>query len=164
MRIRTQQQSGATLVEVLVGAILMVAFFAGVFEINAVCLRYIAAAKETAAAIAVVNDRVETLRNLSFSDLVTTGSVTALLTEPANSSTFATERAQEVITLSAFPAPNGVTRFTRGANGQLVLSSTASNLGSSLVKVEVACTWTAVFGGRERTERATTIVSNGTKK
>jgi hypothetical protein len=164
MRIGRHHESGATLVELLVAAFLTVAFFVSIFEVNAICLRYVAAGKETAAAIAVVNDRAERLRNLAFFDLTSSQTVSTLLGDPANTSPFAAERATEVITISGFPTPNGTTRFRRGPNGAVVTESSAVSLGSSLVQVEVACTWNAVFGGRERTERVTTVISNGTKK
>ena len=163
MRIRANSESGATLVELMVAAFLIVAFFAAIFEVNAVCLRYVSAGKESLAAIADVNDRAETLRNLSFEDLTTPSVVSALLASPANSSAFS-GRVAEVVKISAYPTPNGTSQFTRNTNGQVTVNSTATSLGDSLVRIDVSCSWAAVFGGRQRTEQVTTIVSNGTKK
>src|ERR1700720_4570235 len=66
----THLQAGTTLVETLVAATLVGAFFVTIFEVNAVCLRYIEASKECVAAVQGVQDRVEGLRNLAFTDLV----------------------------------------------------------------------------------------------
>ena len=44
-------------------------FFAAIFEVNAICLRYIDASKEAVAAVHGVQDRMEGLRNLAFTDL-----------------------------------------------------------------------------------------------
>ena len=163
MRIRSNRETGATLTEMVVSAFLIVVFFTAIFEVNAVCLRYVSAGKESLAAIAHVNDRAERLRNLSFIDLTTPSDVSELLSTPANSSTFSS-RVAEVVKISAYPTPNGISQFTRSANGVVTVDSTAASLGNSLVRIDVTCSWPAVFGGRQRTEQVTTIVSNGTKK
>ena len=163
MRIGSPHRSGATLVEILVAGFLIVAFFAAIFEVNAVCLRYVAAGKEAAAAISAVNDRAEALRNLSFNDLASSDTVKTLLAAPANASDYCA-RASEVVKISAYPTANGTTAFSRTPDGAVNLISTATSLGESLVRVEVTSTWAAVFGGRTRTERVAMIISNGTKK
>lgn len=152
-----------TLVEVMVTAILVAVFFASIFEINAMCLRIIDVSKESLAAVQNVQDRSETLRNLAFSDLTTTSVVQALMAAPANAAPFA-QKATEVVKLSQYPTPNGVTQFTRSPNGSVSNDSVATSLGTSLVKVDVAVTWTTTLGGRARTEQTSSIVSNGTKK
>ena len=48
-----------TLSEVMVGLVLLAVFFASIFELNAVCLRYIDATKESVAALQSVQDRAE---------------------------------------------------------------------------------------------------------
>src|SRR5436853_1568715 len=99
-------QSGTTLVETAVAATLIAVFFASIFELNAVCLRYIDASKESVAALQVVQDRSEILRNLAFSDLTNTSYVQNLLSASANPSDF-TKKANEVIKISAYPTSNG---------------------------------------------------------
>jgi Tfp pilus assembly protein PilV len=66
----TRHQAGVTLVETVVAAALVGVFFAAIFEVNAICLRYIDASKEAVAAVHGVQDRIEGLRNLAFSDLI----------------------------------------------------------------------------------------------
>src|SRR4029078_8980531 len=66
----TQFQAGSTLAETLVAATLVGAFFVTIFEVNAIWLRYLDASKECVAAVQGVQDRIEGLRNLAFSDLV----------------------------------------------------------------------------------------------
>lgn len=157
-------QSGLSLIEVMIAVLLLAVFFASIFELNAVCLRYIDASKESAAALQIVHDRVEVLRNVAFGDLTDTDYVEDLLSNPANESEFAKSRATEVVTLSAYPAANGVTQLTRGSNGAVTVNSTAAELGATLVRVTVTSSWKTTFGGRTRSEQTTTIVSNGTKK
>ena len=155
--------SGTTLVEILVAALLLTSFFASLFEANALCLRFVAASKQSVGAIEVVQARAEVFRNLRFTDLTTTSYVQNLLTTAANTSDFA-KSATEVVKISAYPTANGVTQMTRATNGTVSLDSTATSLGSTLVKVDISQSWTAVLGGRQRTEQTSLIISNGTKK
>ena len=154
---------GTTLAETLVGLLLLAAFFASVFELNAVCLRYIDATKESVAALQHVQDRAEMLRNLSFTDLTNAASVQTLMSAPPNAAPFA-QKATETVTISAFPTPNGISQFTRTPAGTVTTNSVATDLGKALVKVDVQVAWTMTLGARLRTEQTTNILSNGSKK
>ena len=162
MRIRPKPTSAMTFPEVLVAVLLLAIFCASVFELNAVCLRYIDASKESVAALQSVHDRCEVLRNLSFSDLTTQSTVQSLLANPANSSDFC-KKATELVKISGYPTANGVTQFTRTPDGTVSNDSTATDLGTSLVQVDVSTSWN-MLGGRARSEQTSTIISNGTKK
>jgi hypothetical protein len=131
--------------------------------LNAVCLRYIDATKESVAALQNVQDRAEMLRNLAFIDLTDTTSVQTLMATPPNAAPFA-QKATETVTISAFPTPNGVTQFTRTPTGTVTIDSVATDLGKELVKVDVKVAWTMTLGGRARTEQTTNLLSNGSKK
>ena len=162
-RSKLNNEAGTTMPEVLVAALILAVFFGSIFELNAVCLRYIDASKESLAALQLVNDRAETLRNLAFKDLTTTSYVQGILASPANASEFA-KKATEVVTIRAYPTANGVTQFTRSGTGTVTANSIATNLGSTLVQVDVAVSWTMTLGSRSRSEQVTSIISNGTKK
>jgi prepilin-type N-terminal cleavage/methylation domain-containing protein len=154
---------GMTLSEVMVGLVLLAVFFASIFELNAVCLRYIDATKESVAALQSVQDRAEMLRNLSFTDLTSTTAVQTLMATAPNAAPFAS-KATETVRISAFPIANGVTQFTRTPSGTVTNDSVATSLGTGLVQVDVKVAWTMTFGGRPRTEQTTNILSNGSKK
>jgi Tfp pilus assembly protein PilV len=156
-------EEGATLVEVMVAAVLIAVFFASIFELNAMCLRFIDASKESLAAVQTVQDRSEILRNLTFSDLTNTAVVQNLMAAPANPAPFS-QKATEVVKISKYPTANGVTQFTRSPGGTVVNDSVATDLGAQLVKVDVAVSWTMTLGRHARTEQTSSIVSNGTKK
>ena len=163
MRLRPKQPTVAmTLPEVLVAVVLLATFCASVFELNAVCLRYIDASKESIAALQSVHDRCEVLRNLAFTDLTTKSYVQSLLATPANGSDFC-KKATEVVKISAYPTANGVTQFTRTPDGAVANDLTATDLGTSLVQVDISTSWN-MLGGRARSESTSTIISNGTKK
>src|SRR5213596_184292 len=114
--------SGTTLTETLLAVVLVATFYASIFELNAVCLRYIDATKESVAALQSVQDRSEMLRNLSFADLVNTTAVQNLMATPPNAADF-TQKATETVRISAFPTANGVTQFTRSPNGTVTTNS-----------------------------------------
>lgn len=152
-----------TFTEVLCAALLLSVFFASIFELNAVCLRYIDASKESVAALQAVQDRGEALRNLAFGDLTTASYVQNIMAWPANSSDFC-KKATEVIKISAYPAASGVTQFTRHPDGSVTSDSVAGDLGSSLVEVDVSTSWNMTLGGRSRSEQTSLIISNGSKK
>jgi Tfp pilus assembly protein PilV len=151
-----------TFPEVLVAVALLATFCASIFELNAVCLRYIDASKESIAALQSVHDRCEVLRNLAFTDLTTNSYVQSLLATPANGSDFC-KKATEVVKITAYPTANGVTQFTRTPDGAVANDLTATDLGTSLVQVDVSTSWN-MLGGRARSESTSTIISNGTKK
>jgi Tfp pilus assembly protein PilV len=157
------QVTGVTLPETMVAIVLLVTFFASIFELNAVCLRYIDATKESVAALQHVQDRSEMLRNLAFTDLTNTAAVQTLMATAPNAAEFA-NKATETVKISAFPTANGVTQFTRLPNGTVTNDSVATDLGTQLVKVDVQVAWPMTLGGRSRTEQTTNILSNGTKK
>src|SRR4051794_11099129 len=117
MKLRLKQATaGMSFPEVLVAVLLLAIFCASVFELNAVCLRYIDASKESIAALQSVHDRCEVLRNLSFTDLTTKSTVQALLAAAPNGSDFC-KKATEVVKISAYPTADGVTQFTRTPAG-----------------------------------------------
>jgi Tfp pilus assembly protein PilV len=163
MKLRPKQPTDAmTFPEVLVAVLLLAIFCASIFELNAVCLRYINASKESIAALQSVHDRCEVLRNLAFADLTTTSTVQSLLATPPNGSDFC-KKTTEVVKISAYPTASGVTQFTRTPDGVVNNDSTATDLGTSLVQVDVSTSWN-MLGGRARSETTSTIISNGTKK
>jgi Tfp pilus assembly protein PilV len=156
-------QSGTTLSEVLIAVILLAFFFMSIFELNAICLRYIDASKESVATLQLVQDRSEVLRNLAFSDLTSTSFLQGLLASPANGSDIA-RKITEVVKISQYPTASGVTQLTRNANGTVTTDSLATDLGKTLVQVDVSATWNMTLGGRPRSTQVTSVVSNGTKK
>ena len=167
MRLIRFRENGTTLVETLVAASLIVGFFASIFEVNGICLRYIQSSKNNVAALQGVHDRLEQLRNLSFSSLTSASTIQTLMASPANSSEFLARSPTEVVTVSAYPTPdasNTKITLSPGASSATI-NTTDSNLSNAtLVKVNVTYTWTEALGGRSRSEQSETIISAGTKK
>ncbi len=157
-------QAGFTLPEIVVATALVAVFFSSIFEINALCLRYISASKENVGAIEAVNDRLERLRNADFSTLTSVSSMKSLLATAANSSPLA-NRAVETITVSDYSSGVPTITYTRSANGAVAsVPSTADFSNSTLVQVDVTNQWPATFANRTTTAQTSTVISAGTKK
>src|SRR5437762_13445446 len=103
-----RRPSGTTFSEVLIAILLLAFFFMSIFELNAICLRYIDASNESGAASQMVQDRSEALRNLAFIDLTIAFYLQGLVASPAHGSDFA-KTSLHVAKISQYPAPNGVT-------------------------------------------------------
>ncbi len=157
-------RAGFTLPEVVVATALVAVFLSSIFEINALCLRYISASKENVGAIEAVNDRLERLRNADFSTLTSVSSMKSLLATAANSSPLA-NRAVETITVSDYSSGVPTITYTRSANGAVAtVPSTANFSNSTLVQVDVTNQWPATFANRTTTAQTSTVISAGTKK
>ena len=157
-------RAGFTLPEVVIATALVAVFFSSIFEIHAICLRYISASKENVGAIEAVHDRLERLRNADFSILTSVSSMKILLGTPANSSPLA-QRAVEIVTVSDYPSGNPTITYRRSANGTVTSApSTADFSNSSLVQLDLANQWPATFGNRTGTAQTSTVISAGTKK
>src|SRR5437868_11292252 len=156
-------RAGFTLPEIVVSTALVAVFFSSIFEINAICLRYISATKENVGAIEAVHDRLERLRNGDFSTLTSVSSMKSLLGAPANSSPLA-QRAVETVTVSDYPSGQPTITYTRSAAGAVTsVPSTADFSNSALVQVDLANQWPATFGNRTATTQTARAISAGTK-
>ena len=163
-------QSGTTLVETAVAATLIAVFFATIFELNAVCLRYIDASKESVAALQGVQARIETLRNLAFTDMTNATFVQNLMVNPANGSDFAKTKPTERVTIKNYDTTTNPPTVSAGVQikrlpGAIVTPSITGSLpsGAAVVLVNVKYTW-SMLGGRSGSEQTETIISSGTKK
>src|SRR3982751_487830 len=182
----TRYEDGVTLVETLVSVVLVGAFFATIFEVNAVCLRYIEASKEAVAAVQGVQDRIEGLRNLCFTNLTSStymmtpqatpspsGPRPVSLFYPSNSSDLAA-RVTEEVTVSGYPSgtpfPGGTPTITYRIDRRAGRPPSASPLPTpdfsrtTMVKVKVKYTWNSAIGGRQQNEETETLIAAGTKK
>jgi hypothetical protein len=152
----------------MMSVVLIVGFFAAIFEVNAACLRYISATKENVAAIQGVQDRLETLRAMSFNDLISPAKVTPTLTAPSNGADF-TGKVTETVTLTNYPSGSPTVTYTRAPGASVAPSvvwsgGTAFPTTTTMVKARVKYAWTMTLGERQRMEETESIISTGVKR
>ena len=153
----------------MISVVLIVGFFAAIFEVNGACLRYINATKENVAAIQGVQDRLEQLRSMAFTDLTSAAKMTTTLTAPSNGADFTLGQVTETVTLVNYPSGTPTVTFTR-TPGAIVTPTASWSGGSSfpttttMVKANVRYTWTMTLGQRFRSEETETIISTGVKR
>ncbi|HEX8280593.1 MAG TPA: hypothetical protein VF551_04390 [Chthoniobacterales bacterium] len=175
MRLQKNTESGTSLVELMITALLVGTFFASIFELNGVCLRMINGSKENVAAIQGVQDRLETLRNLSFTELTNATYLRdTVMVTPSNVSELAKKVTEDVMvraydTESATGGTTGTgiaIRRPAGATStpSFIKTPDPTITDAKAVLVTVKYTWTMALTGRPRTEETSSIVSAGVKK
>jgi hypothetical protein len=150
-----------TLVEVVVTAVMVAIFFSGVFEVSAVCLRYIASSKENINAIECVQDRIEQLRGTDFTSLLDQTYMSVVpatpaaspspspqqrrnLTTPPNASTLA-QQGTETVKISTYSSGAATTpsvTYTRAAGA---IYNAATNFSDTNVTPAVSWSGGASF-------------------
>ena len=153
----------------MISVVLIVGFFAAIFEVNGACLRYINATKENVAAIQGVQDRLETLRSMAFTDLTSSATMTTALTPPSNGADFTISKVTETVTLTNYPSGTPSVTYTRTPGASVAPAAVWSG-GSSfpssatMLKANVRYAWTMTLGQRARSEETETIISTGVKR
>jgi hypothetical protein len=168
MRLFRRFETAVTLPELMFTAVIIGIFFAGLFEVSAICLRYISSSKENISAVECVQDRIEQLRATDFPSLLdqTYMSVAPTpppatptptppqrrnLTVPANASALATQ-ATETVTISTYSGTGTTTpnvTYVRAPGAQFVTTASFSD-----VNVTPSVTWT---GGSSFPATTTTV-------
>ena len=157
-------RAGFTLPEIVVAATLVAVFFLSIFEVNALCLRFISASKENVGATEAVHDRLEQLRNTDFGTLTSVSSMKSLLAQAANSSPLA-KKAIETVTVSDYPSGSPTITYTRAVNGTVSSAPATANFSAStLLRIDVANQWSATFGKRTGAAQTSTVIAQGVKK
>lgn len=175
MKLGINRESGTTLAELMISTLLVATFFASIFEVNAVCLRMVAGSKENVAAIQGVQDRLETLRSLNYTDLTSATYLRdTVMPTPSNSSEFA-KKVIEDITVTAYDT-DSATGGTSGSGIKIQrpagATATAAYVGTpdstistaKAVLVTVKYQWNMALTGRSRVEETSSIISAGVKK
>jgi prepilin-type N-terminal cleavage/methylation domain-containing protein len=156
-------QNAFTLVEVLVSIVVVVLFGAAAFATNQRLLLSLKGQKETTAATMVMQQRMESYRAASFSNLATASYVQASIVATATGSEGPLGALTEQVTVGVYPddgsTPTVIQRNSTYPTGNIV--STNSNLSSvKLLRIDELLSWTSA-DGRARSRQLSTIVGIG---
>jgi type II secretory pathway pseudopilin PulG len=152
-----------TLAEVLVAMVVVVLFGAAAFATNQRLLLALKGQKETTAATMVMQQRMESYRAASFSNLATASYVQASIVATSTGSEGPLGALTEQVTVGVYPAdgstPTVIQRNSTYPTGNIV--STNSNLSSAkLLRIDELLSWTSA-NGRARSRQLSTIVGIG---
>jgi prepilin-type N-terminal cleavage/methylation domain-containing protein len=160
---------GFTLAEVAV-AMAVAAIFAGAtFATNQRLLFSLKGQKETTAATMMLQERMESFRGLSYSNLADSSYITTNVAGNATTSEIGLGNLTETITVKGRTLAAGQTaggadynQWTRTPPGNATLGNSVANLATTydLLQVDVLLTWTSA-NGRPRTRELATIVGKG---
>jgi len=161
-------RSGFTLAEVLVSVSVCVLFGLAAFQTNQRLLVALKSQKETTAAIMALQERKETLRAMSFTEIATGDNLKSILLHPTGSENPLGSLA-ETITVSVDPNDAGYTspsptptvcrRDLQHSGPQKITENT--NLATyNLLRVDILLTWTSA-NGRARSRQSSELFGHG---
>jgi prepilin-type N-terminal cleavage/methylation domain-containing protein len=158
-------QNAFTLVEVLVAIVVVVLFGAAAFATNQRLLLALKGQKETTAATMVMQQRMESYRAASFSNLATASYVQASIVATPTGSEGPLGALTEQVTVGVYPDDGStdtvIQRNSTYPTGNIV-SAISLPLSSSvkLLRIDELLSWTSA-DGRARSRQLSTIVGIG---
>ena len=165
MRLRRPDCMASTLAEVAVGIAVCAFFCSAVFATNSRLLIALKTQKETTAATMVLQQRMETFRSTSFSNIGTADYVQSNIVATPTGSEAPLGNLTETVTVGVYPADGSTTNIIvrNSANPSGTVTSSNSNLStmtSGLLRVDILLSWTGA-NGRARTRQLSSIFGIG---
>jgi prepilin-type N-terminal cleavage/methylation domain-containing protein len=167
------RQNAFTLAEVLVAIAVVAMFGLAAFATNQRLLEALKAQKETTAASMMLQERMETFRSFSYSNVASSTYVQANVVQNATTSEAPLGGLSEQITVSGYLTPSGgagypsdgstPNQWTRNSTyptGHQVSSNGTLATAYNLLKVDILITWTTI-NGRTRTRELAEIFGIG---
>ena len=158
-------QSGFTLVDVMVAITLVVASFTALYALGGRCFYVINSGKELTSAQQVLQDRIEQLRNLQWTQVTDPNYLANNVLNQASSNAAYLNSLSETVTIYAYPPPAAPPTPTpiqlTVSNGSVTTGSTNSTIASgNLCRIDVTESWTAGRTGLARSITNTTVQAN----
>ena len=165
MTLRRHDCMAVTLAEVAVAIAICATFCGAVFATNSRLLIALKTQKETTAATMVLQQRMETFRSTSFSNIGTASYVQSSIVANPTGSEAPLGNLTETVTVGVYPADGSTTNIIvrDSANPSGSITSTNSSLStmtSGLLRVDILLTWTSA-NARVRTRQLSSIFGIG---
>jgi hypothetical protein len=148
--------------EVMAAAGLVAVFLVGAFTANSRGLSMIRSAKETAGASKILQQRMETLRAASWTEVTDAATLKDFYATAADAGESCNQNFEKV-TIAPWPSGVGpsVIQITRSTSGTTtVVSDNPDLVEGAAVMVTVSVSWTGA-GNRARTRETCTVIANG---
>jgi len=160
------RESGITVIEVMVSAVLLTLMMLGLTGLNTMCRSIIRSQRETALASYTVERAAENLRERNWSQVSSAAGVQTWLQGLTGDGLTQLNAPRMKVTVAPYPplvpAPTPIV-VERAANGTCTITSqppSGFSLRSLLaVRVDIQLKWTSANGNRERTRELASVVS-----
>jgi Tfp pilus assembly protein PilE len=154
-----------TLIDQLVAVAIVSGFFAALYALNAQCLYLLNSGRQTTAAQQALQDRMEQLRSLRWSQVTDSAYLAASVMNTASASIGSLGNASETLVINSYPtALSPAIQVTRSASGTVTVNSTnAAVANGDLIRIDATLSWTASPGNRARSVSTTTIFGENTR-
>ena len=153
-------EEGFTFVENLIAMVIVVLFFAALFAVNSQGIYLLNSGREAIVASVCLRDRVEQLRNCTWTQLTDS---TYLRTSVFNSAPVGASNLgtlTETITINSYPiAVNPPISVVRSNGAASVVTTNAAIASGTLVRIDDTLSWTAGPGGRSRRQATSTLMA-----
>ena len=156
----THLTAAFTLVENAFALAIAGLFFVGLYALNTQCLYMVNSGREAAAAEQSAQDRLEQLRNCTWTQLTDASYLRDNVLNASTTGARNLDSVTETVTLNAYPtALSPAITVVRSGGTASVTSSNASVANSDIVRVDLTLAWRAGPGGRSRTQAMTTLIA-----
>lgn len=160
-----RSRAGFTLAETIITAAIALGGIGAAMTLNGAHLKLVKSSRQSNAATLALQERVEQLRVVGWSNLINESYVKDIFLLKSPESAAVLDGAKERVVISPYVQSSGIKNLIvdRDASGNRSTVSDGAGLTNeenSIVKVELQLKWTG-SDGRERTRAMTTVVSNG---
>ncbi len=151
--------SGVTLVENLIAMAVVVTLLGALFAIGAHCLKVTNSGREAALASQALSDRMDALRNCTWSQVTSSSYVQTSVMNTTTSAAANLNLPTETVTINTYPtalSPGNV--IVRTGTTTTVSTTNSAIANGNLARVDISLSWTG-NGGRARTVATATLVA-----
>ena len=153
-------QSGFTLVDIMVAFTVVVASFTALYALGAQCMSLTSSGRELTSAQQVLQDRIEQLRNLQWTQVTDANYLANNVFNQASGNGTYLNSLTETVSVNAYPTASTAASVTV-VNGTVTSVITNSAIASGdLCRVDITESWTARRTGQARSITNTTVQAN----
>lgn len=161
---RRKAAAGFSLIDNLVAVAIVTGTFTALYAMSAQCSYVLKSGRETTSAQQVLQDRIEQLRNLQWSQATDPNYLVNNVLNQASANGATLPKLSETITVNTYPtALSPAIQVTRTAGTATVVSSNSLVANGVLARIDVTENWTAAHCGRARAASLSTIISVNTR-